>query len=174
MLNPIYGKPWYKRRPRLKISILKTILMNGSLSKSGVEGKLAANYPDVSDAMDDLIRKKLIIFFGEEERKSGRPERYYRITELGIRAALAEELNPYEFWTAIISLCNSEKQISQGEFDEFYRSFEYKHIGHTIRHGFYSHLIFFDKMLDIWFKEIREFNDNRPAEIPTSQRVVEW
>lgn len=59
------------------------------------------------------------------------PEKFYKITEKGLRAILEVKIYQEEFWRAIILLCiYGNEPISEAEFEEYYRKFEYDFLGH--------------------------------------------
>ena len=54
-------RKWYPRKPpTLQIKILNTIATNGPLSKNMAKKITGSHYPDVSDAIDKLVRSGLI------------------------------------------------------------------------------------------------------------------
>jgi DNA-binding MarR family transcriptional regulator len=56
-------KRWYNRKkPTLQIRILNRVAVNGEMSKKKLKKHLKANYPDVSDAVDALKHKELIVY----------------------------------------------------------------------------------------------------------------
>jgi len=69
---PTFGHWYNRKRPTLQISSLKRIAVNGGLSKKKLKKHLKANYPDVSDAVDALKNKGLIVH-SHSEFKSPRP-----------------------------------------------------------------------------------------------------
>jgi DNA-binding MarR family transcriptional regulator len=85
--KPISGK-WYnsKKPPILEIKILKLITLQGESSKTRVSKDLDSNYSDVSDAMDALADKKFIKL--SRATHSRRSQKFYKITENGLRALL--------------------------------------------------------------------------------------
>ena len=121
----------------LQIKIIKQIIISGQLSKKKVTSLLNSNnYPDVSDAMNDLLSKGFIKF-SEKIRTSGQnPEKFYKITEKGLRAIL--KLFQDEFWRAIMLLCiSSKKPVNEAEFLEYYHKFENDFIGHFDIQGYF-------------------------------------
>jgi DNA-binding PadR family transcriptional regulator len=166
MRNPIFG---HGKTPKLQINTLESILVSGQLSKMKVTYLLGANYPDVSDAMDALLVKKLIKL-SDKYRTTGRnPEKFYKITEKGLRALLSITLPPDEFWKATVLLCMvSKKPITQEEFENYYRKFERNFLGHFGIRGYFFLIPLFDTILAQWLQA-----HNDPRSISLSQQVIE-
>jgi hypothetical protein len=168
---PIFRNRWYSRKkPTLQIKILKSIVLNGQLSKRKASDILHAQYPDVSDAIEALLERKLIkksyIDF-----KSRRAEKYYTLTVNGLKALLEEDLTPKEFWSTMIMLCSISKiQISKNEFERYYQLFEYKYLGHSKIEGYFFQSHFFDKILNKWLVDNSILNSSI---VPLSQIVIE-
>jgi DNA-binding PadR family transcriptional regulator len=169
--NPTFKRFWGDgKTPELQIKILKQIIFSGQLSKKKVTTLFVNNnYSDVSDAMDDLLSKGFIKL-SEKIRTSGRnPEKFYRITEEGLKAILEVKLYQEEFWRAIILLClSSKKPISEAEFKEYYRKFEDDFLGHLDIQGYFFLTPLFDSILDQW---LQAHNDLQS--ISLSQKVME-
>jgi hypothetical protein len=169
--NPTFRKYWgVGKTPELQIKVLKQIIVSGQLSKKKATYLLIDNnYPDVSDAMHHLLSKRFIIL-SEKIRTSGRnPEKFYKITEKGLRALLEVNLYPEEFWRAIILLCiYSKKPISEEKFKEYYHKFEYDFLGHLDIQGYFFLTPLFDSILDQWLQARHDLQS-----ISISQKLLE-
>jgi hypothetical protein len=102
---------WYKpkkRKPLLQLRILKTLALQGKLSKMGTEDffkkqteistKTRPHYPEISDAYDALLDKELVERLGKSEVR-GRP---YRLKEKGLQVLINECSSFEECWTYAI------------------------------------------------------------------------
>jgi DNA-binding MarR family transcriptional regulator len=98
MRKPIFRNRWYRAKPPiLEIGILKSIVSLGQISKKKATEELDANYPDISDAMDSL-KKRDFIRFSENKGSRRNPEKFYKITESGLKALLCvDNLYPQNF-----------------------------------------------------------------------------
>src|SRR5437867_13118099 len=98
MIKP-YMIMWYnpkKRKPLIQLRILKTLAIQGQLSKMDTEDffknhaeistKTRPHYPEISDAYDALLHKELVERLGKSEAK-GRP---YRLKEKGLQVLISE------------------------------------------------------------------------------------
>jgi hypothetical protein len=158
--NPKRGRP-----PSLQIKILKLIMIQGELSKIKAKSILDSNYADVSGAMDALASndKQFIKF----SRKTGRrrPEKFYKITENGLRALLTLNITPNDFWRVMTLLCICSKHpISHEEFGEHYQRFESYTLGHSAIHGYFFLQYFLD-VIHYWLQNI--------SNIATAQIIIE-
>src|SRR5215217_136109 len=137
MRKPIFRNQWYYGKPpELQIKILKYIVLAGELSKKKASFVLNSNYSDVSDAMDALIKRNFIRW-SRDDPSTRRAEKFYKITENGLRALLAVNLSEEEFWKVIILLfISTKKSIRESEFEEYYRQFESNRLGHSSIHGY--------------------------------------
>jgi hypothetical protein len=173
--NPIF-KNWYRgKKPRLQLHILESIVTYGGLSKRKATDILGSNYPDVSDAMDSLASSnKKFIKFTHVSYKSPRQEKFYKITERGLRALLAEDKTNVDlFWkeTILLSIF-SKSEVNQDEFEEYYRQFTEKYLGHSIEHGYLLQSHFFYNLLDKWLKDWL-LETHSLSLIPIAQRIIE-
>jgi DNA-binding PadR family transcriptional regulator len=168
---PIFRDKWYSRKkPTLQIKILKSIVLNGQLSKRKASDMLDAYYSDVSDAIKALLERKLIKK-SHIDFKSRRAEKYYTLTVNGLKALLEEDLTPKEFWSTMMRLCSISKiQISKSEFQKYYHLFEYKYLGHSAIQGYFFQSHFFDKILSKWLEDNSTLN---PSIVSLSQTVIE-
>jgi hypothetical protein len=160
LLNkPIFGK-WYssKKPPTLQIKILKLITLQGELSKTKASKDLDSNYSDVSDAMDALAANERQFIKLSRETGRGRPEKFYKITESGLRALLAinkasnEDIDTFMVFSRVmilLSIC-SKRPISKEELDDYYRQFEKNFLRHSTIYPYFFQSNFFNTMLDNW------------------------
>lgn len=177
MIKPIFRNKWFKthhgKKPSLQINILKETVRNDQLSKRKATDILRSNYPDVSDAMDALID---LNFLKYSHKNGGRmTEKFYEITEEGLRAllAVAEDLFYNEFWKVIILLCIQRKpKISYDEFEAYYSQFEKGRMGHSVINKYLIQSSFFEGILDKWLQD--EYPDGyNPSLIPIPQKIIE-
>ena len=173
MRNPIFKNPWYQGKPsELQIKTLKSIVLSGQLSKKKVTHQLSANYPDVSNAMDALLAKKFIRLSAKYQTSGRNPEKFYKITEKGLRALLEIRLSAEEFWRSIILLCmSSEKPITQKDFEDHYKKFESNFLGHFNIHGYFFLTPLFDNIVDQWLLLLQAQDDSHLVRL--SQKVIE-
>jgi DNA-binding PadR family transcriptional regulator len=170
--NPIFKNPWYNGKPpELQIKTLKSIVLSGQLSKKKVTQQLDANYPDISNAMDALLAKKFIRLSVKYQTSGRNPEKFYKITEKGLRALLEIRLSAEEFWRSIILLCmSSEKPITQKDFEDHYKKFERNFLGHFNIHGYFFLTPLFDNIVDQWL--LLQAQDDSHL-VSLSQKVIE-
>ena len=139
MRKPIKYKKWYQgKTPIIQIKILKSIVTYGQLSKTTASNVLNSDYKDVSKAMKALENNRLIILSSSasttHNKKKGRPERMYKISNSGLSALLIKEvaayLSPAKFWKIILILIKSGKNwFDDNEFGRCYNAFERDRIG---------------------------------------------
>lgn len=152
---PTFTRWYYRKKPTLQIRILRSIAVNGELSKKKIQKRLRTNYPDVSDAVDALKYKELIVH-SSSNFKSPRPELFYKITAKGFEAFIDEDPSAEDFWAAIIWFCKLKKTIIDDvSFKKYYDLFERKKIGDWSIHGGYFQLHFFDETLHQWMNDYK-------------------
>jgi DNA-binding PadR family transcriptional regulator len=180
---------WYSRKPpTLQISILNRLALYGPLSKSKVKTRLneegqKANYPDVSDAIKVLDKRRLVTFAYADFKRPGKPERYYKLTARGLEAYIEEVNTPEEFWKAMIQFCRLDSaKTSAQDLDRFYRIFESLYIGFSSETRYFYQSHFLDKLFSKWLRDNGKIGENgktiRLTEsfkdyIPVSQKVLE-
>ena len=178
LLNkPTFKTKWYesKKPPALQIKILKLITLRGEVSKKKANEVLNSNYSDISYAMDALAATGRQFIKLSHETGRRRPEKFYKITEKGLRALLAICINVTSkesiitsivFWKLILLLSVASKRpISSEELDNYYIQFEKNSLGHSTLRGHFLQSSFFDIVLDNWLQ-------NLPNNSPT-QMVIE-
>jgi DNA-binding MarR family transcriptional regulator len=180
MRKPIFRNQWYyDKPPQLQIKILKYIASFGELSKKKAAVVLNSNYSVISDAMDALIKRNFIRW-SRDDPSTRRAEKFYKITEVGLRALLAVNLSEQEFWKVIILLCISSKRpIEDSEFEEYYHQFENNRLGYSFIHGYFLQSHFFNNIVDQWLldnnnsKEVKSFSSSSLPLVKISQIVLE-
>jgi hypothetical protein len=103
-----------RRKPKLRIKILKLVLTKGRISISEDEKILTQHHhPEIWYAFKNLESKDLIRNLKdknpgpEQLMKRGRWKGYYMITEKGLSALITEGLTTEEFWRSIITFWNN-------------------------------------------------------------------
>ena len=170
MLNkPISGK-WYssKKLPTLQIKILKLITLQGEVSKTRASKVLGSNYSDVSDAMDALAANDRQFIKRSRETGRRRPEKFYKITENGLRALFAFDMPPDDFWRLMIllSICNKQP-ISYEELNDYYKQFERNYFGHSAIYGYFFLSYFLDLIRDNFVQSLSE------SKVSVIQMIIE-
>jgi len=127
-------------------------MLQGELSKTKARKILDSNYSDVSDAIDALTSNKRQFIKLSRETGRRRPEKFYKITEDGLRALFAFDMPPDDFWRLMIllSICSKET-VSYEEVDMYYRQFESHSLGHSAIYGYFFLSYFFD-VLGNWLQ----------------------
>ena len=177
LIKPIFKNRWYHgKTPKLQIKILKEIVLYGQISKKKATYMLGANYSDISDAFDELLKRDFIKYSGNDT-SSKNPEKFYKITESGLKALLyVDHLSPREFWKVMTLLCIVSKgQLNESQFEEHYSQFENNYLGYSVRRHFFQSW-FFDDVLQQWLQD--DSNSLRAASessssISLSQVVIE-
>ena len=86
---PIQDKKWYQeegiKKPILQIKILRYMGLEGQLSKRMAEEKTGSDYSDVSNAIDILMKRKMIRI-SSLTMQGRRDKRYYALTGKGLDA----------------------------------------------------------------------------------------
>ncbi|MPZ05853.1 MAG: hypothetical protein GEU26_05440 [Nitrososphaeraceae archaeon] len=97
-----------KKKPDLQLKILKELTNHESLSKSKAKNEYLKehHYGEISEAFDNLLKKKLIEPKCVDTSRSGKPEKFYNITYNGLAAIVSDETNPENFWSYIIRVCH--------------------------------------------------------------------
>jgi DNA-binding MarR family transcriptional regulator len=167
---PIFGK-WYKyKKPILQIRILKSIALEGELSKRKLQEYLDTHYSDISDAVN-ILQKRKIIEVSYADFKSRRAEIYYKLTKRGLEVIVDEFSEPEIFWKAMISYCKLSKHpISGKEFARYYKPFEAKYLGFHQSHEFFFQSDFVNKLFEEWLI-VHDYNN--VVSITISQKVLE-
>jgi hypothetical protein len=174
--KPSFKDHWGKgKTPTLQVNILQSIVLYGKLSKKKASDILNSNDSDVSVAMDRLLERKFIKYY-DSDTSSKNPEKFYKITESGLKALLyVDHLSPQEFWKVMTLLCIVSKgQLSESQFEEHYSQFENNYLGYSIHRHFFQSW-FFDDILQQWLQDdsnsLRAANDS--SSISLSQVVIE-
>ena len=170
--NPTSKKRWYHgKTPKLQINILRQIIISGEISKKKAADMLKANYSDVSDSMDALVKLQFIESgTGDRRLTTGHNyEKFYRITENGLKALLEINLDKDEFWKVIILLCMcSSRPLDKNELEHYFSKYEYGFLGHHNIQGFFFLTRLFDNIIYNLLKVSDEYKV-----VPPFQRVLE-
>lgn len=170
--NPTSKKRWYHgKTPKLQINILRQIIISGEISKKKAADMLKANYSDVSDSMDALVKLQFIESgTGDRRLTTGHNyEKFYRITENGLKALLEIKLDKDEFWKVIILLCMcSSRPLDKNELEHYFSKYEYGFLGHHNIQGFFFLTRLFDNIIYNLLKVSDEYKV-----VPPFQRVLE-
>jgi hypothetical protein len=145
-MNKPYIK-WYdtrKRKPGLRIRILKSLATKGNLTKTetevffkqkaeNLEQATRPHYNEISDAFDDVLKLKFVKFSPNSTRGKS-----YKLTLEGLKALIFECNSESECWDFIIDFCvhssQEENLTSYSVFSEVLEAFgerfiPYKSIG---------------------------------------------
>ncbi len=132
MEMPIQKKKWYEeegiKKPVLQIKIIYHIGLKGPLSKRMAEKETGSDYSDVSNAIDNLLKRKMIAISltnpGRASAYKIKGRKFYSLTAKGLVALINELPSSYEslqeFWSAIIWYCIlGDKSISLDELEKY-------------------------------------------------------
>jgi hypothetical protein len=171
---------WYPRKaPTLQIKILNLIATEGQVSKTMAKELTGSHYPDVSNAIDELMKKKFIesnltVFLHPKSRHM----RFFQLTHNGIQAFIDGKPSPAEFWKTIYLFCKlSERKIDMNTFDALYRRFQNIYLGYTPHGGHFFQFRFIDILFKKWLKDNDKIydptRDNIVKGVIISQRILE-
>jgi hypothetical protein len=173
---------WYdpkKKKPRLQIKILELIATRGKLSKSMAEAALVEhNHPEIWYGFKNLEEKGLIKNLKDNNPGPGKPmgkgrwKKYYKITEKGSIALIAEALTAEKFWRALITFCCHVDYNSydlQRKVEEFCRLFLEKYLKYPSINRFSFQLDSFNKLRDKWSQQVHLKSDR----VTPDQRFLE-
>jgi hypothetical protein len=166
-------KSWYKRKkPQLQIEILACLAVRGNLSKSKLRSLLTIfYYNDISHAVDSLHERRFIECEHTDTSGHGRPEKYYKITELGLEILIRDDPTPEKFWKAMIGFCHyNQSIINSVRFNKFYQLFMNKFFKYSTRHGYFFQLDLFNSLQSRWLHQSRIFDNNK---IGLEQQIFE-
>ena len=158
------------KTPKLQIGILKSIVLYGKLSITRVSNILHSNDSDVHDAIQ-LLKQRIFLEYLIATLRVQNPEKFYKITEKGLKSLLViNGLSPEEFWKIVALICIVGKdQISQSQFEEYYIQFEKDYLGYSASNHFFQSWLF-DKIIQVWL--LGNDSDNFSS-VPVSQVVIE-
>jgi DNA-binding PadR family transcriptional regulator len=166
-------KSWYKRKkPQLQIEILACLAVRGNLSKSKLRSLLTIfYYNDISHAVDSLHERRFIEREHTDTSGHGRPEKYYRITELGLEILIRDDPTPEKFWKAMIGFCHHSKSIINSvRFKKFYQLFIDRFFKYSVKPGYFFRLDLFNNLQSRWLEQNAIFDDDR---IGLEQQIFE-
>jgi len=166
-----------RRKPKLRIKILKLVAMKGRISIGEAEKILTQHHhPEIWYAFKNLESKDLIRNLKdknpgpEQLMKRGRWKGYYIITEKGLCALITEGLTVEEFWRSIITFCYyCSKQITLEKVEEFYELFISKYLKYSSEHSWFFQLDSYNKMCKGFIENIIERSDK----VTVDQKVLE-
>jgi hypothetical protein len=167
---------WYdpkRRKPRLRIEILRLIGSIGKLSVHGAESNLRAkhHHREIWESFHALLKKGLISKMDLRTFDEGRTQKYYQLTKNGFFALIQEGMSPQDFWRATINFCRYTKQIDLNTIDLFYQEFlgGYLEYPSVIDNSYFiSQLVIFDNMCEKWVQDNIKEN-----EISLLQKILE-
>src|SRR5262249_33783619 len=113
-----------------------------------------SHYPDVSDAIEKLLKNKLILI--SELRDNARDKRFFQLSEEGLKSFIDTSPTPEEFWKALIWYCRlpyRKKKIDWNTFDSLYCRFQNIYLGYTPHHEHFFQFRFIDILLKKWLKD---------------------
>ncbi len=168
---------WYERKaPTLQIDILNAIATEGQLSKTMAKQLTPSHYPDVSNAIDELVKRQFI------ESKLTSPihpksnhKRFFQLTYKGLQAFIDGKPFPTDFWKAIYWFCNlSKRRIDWETFSALYLRFQNIYLGYTPHHEHFFQFRFIDILFEKWLKDNDKIkNMVRDMGAIVSQRILE-
>ena len=150
---------------------LQSLALNGrlSVSKYVFLSTEKRDYKNAFTACRYLIKNKLIEEKYKDNKAHGRPEIYYRITELGMYIILAVDPTPKKFWTLILAYCyHRHTQITLNQVNEFYLFFLSRYLRYPMSMDYLSLLEPVNKMCLNWIK-----SNVKDKQMSLSQRVIE-
>ena len=171
---------WYdpkRRKPLLRIKVLRKVGSEGKLSVRYAEDTLTAHHHrEIWESFHALEDKGLITEMGFRTEEmiadaKGKLHKYYHLTEKGFLALIEEGMNSEDFWRAIINFCRYRKKFDYNIIDLFYHEFlrHYLEYPSVIDNSFFiSQLDIFDHMCEKWVQD--NINEN---EISILQKILE-
>ncbi|MGB6531136.1 MAG: hypothetical protein WBF33_23760 [Candidatus Nitrosopolaris sp.] len=171
---------WYPRKaPTLQIKILNLIAIEGQVSKTMAKKLTGSHHADVSNAIDELAKKKFIeLKLTSFLHPKTRQRKFFQLTHNGIQAFIDGKPSPAEFWKAIYLFCKlSERKIDMNTFDALYRHFQDIYLGYTPHHGHFFQFRFIDILFKKWLKDNDKIydpaRDNIVKGVVISRRILE-
>jgi hypothetical protein len=147
--------------------------LSGELSKVKAEAVLKSHgcfHADILHSFEMLEEKGFI--YGSRFRKPhlGRPERYYRITTDGLKALIADDPTPENFWKVLLGFCHhNEEIVSLSKVDELYKFFIDKYLEYSSVYGYSFQIDSFNNVCEKWINK----NVLKHDVIVTDQKVLE-
>src|SRR5205809_6188047 len=162
-------RKWYPRKPpTLQIKILNTIATNGPLSKNMAKKITGSHYPDVSDAIDKLVRSGLICI--ADVRLNDHDKRFFKLSRKGLECFIDSIPNPQDFWAALRWFCRlRKKRMDWDEFNMLYFRFQNTYFGYAPRYGYFFQFKFVHKLFEKWLTD----NQTKMVGFIPFQRVLE-
>jgi DNA-binding PadR family transcriptional regulator len=138
-----------KKKPDLQLKILNELTKHESLSKSKAKNGYLEDhhYGEISEAFDNLLKKKLIEPKRVDTHRSGKPEKFYSITDDGLASIISDETSPENFWLSILRVShNRSDPIDLQTFNDIYKIFISKHLKYAKRES----ILYLDKLNEIY------------------------
>ncbi|MGB8936396.1 MAG: hypothetical protein WCC17_14970, partial [Candidatus Nitrosopolaris sp.] len=171
---------WYPRKaPTLQIKILNLIAIEGQVSKTMAKKLTGSHHADVSNAIDELAKKKFIeLKLTSFLRPKTRQRKFFQLTHNGIQAFIDGKPSPAEFWKALLWYCRlRKKEIDWNTFDSLYRHFQNIYLGYTPHRNHFFQFRFIDLLFKKWLKDNDKIydpaRDNIVKGVVISQRILE-
>lgn len=152
---------WYdpkRKRPRLRLKILKLIAANGRLSVHAADVilKQKHHHREIWESFHALHDKELI--FKMSDKSFGREGRqiYYRLTQKGFLALISEDMTPKDFWRTLINSSRYMKHIEKNTVNFYFREFLLRYLKYPSvvdNNYFISQLHVFDRLCERWIEE---------------------
>jgi hypothetical protein len=142
----------------------------GKLSKSKLRSYMQnRHYNDISHAVDVLLAHKYISR-AELKLGRGRPEKFYNISEKGLRLLLKDDPVPEKFWRIMIGLCHHrERSIDRILVEELFGLMTKHFLNYSSERGYVFHPDLFNNMEEFW-RENCIMGDNK---IRLDQKILE-
>jgi hypothetical protein len=172
------SKWWPRKAPTLQIEILNLIATEGQVSKTLAKELTGSHFPDVSNAIDELMKKNFIeLKLSSFLHPKSHHRKFFQLTHDGIEKFIDGIPSPSEFWKAIYLFCKlSEEEIDRNTFDALYGRFQNIYLGYTPHR---EHFFQF-RFIDILFKRLKANDkiydparDNEVKGVVISQRILE-
>lgn len=172
-INTIYlDEPkWYSRsKPQLQIDILACLAGFGKLSKSKLQSHMPKrHYNDVSRAIDSLLAHEYISKANWKYGR-GRPEKFYSISDKGLRLLLTDDPVPEKFWRIMIGFCHhSERSIDRVYVEDLFGLMLKNFLNYSSERGYVFHPDLFNDVEEFWLANYIL----RDSEIGLDQKVLE-
>jgi hypothetical protein len=167
---------WYdpkRKKPVLRIKILRLIGSVGSLSVHGADQLLGAkhHHNEVWESFHALQKNKLITVLKLGKFYSGRKQNFYGLTETGLSALIQEGMSPYDFWRALINFYRFAERVNFEVIDRYYLVYIRTYLKYQSvvdNHSYIFQLDIFDHMCQKWVRD-----NIKEKEISLSQKILE-
>jgi hypothetical protein len=153
---PISDRPkWYDRKPpTLQIRIFNEIATGKPLSKKMATKITGSHYSDVSDAIKNLLKKKLIVAADISFRSNNRDKVFYKLSRKGLQYFIDSIPTPQDFWSALYWYCKmKETPMNPNDFNMSYDRFQKGYLGYTPQYGYFFQFEFVDSLFRRWLDD---------------------